>query len=97
MVYRLYGFLLLEMCCAIIEKRVYSYYQPERGNAATFINRYSRKEFFNHLLSYNYTEASAKQVKKLKKSKEIKEMSCYPDDNSIKMIDGILVVKLQDK
>lgn len=36
-------------------------------------------------------------MKKLKKSKEVKEMSCYPDDNSIKMIDGILVVKLQDK
>ena len=66
------------------------------GNDSTFINRYSRIRFFNHLLSYNYTEASAEQIAALKKTTEVKEMACYPNDNSIKMVDGILVVKLKN-
>ena len=32
----------------------------------------------------------------LKDMKKVKEMNCYPNDNSIKMIDGILVVKLEE-
>lgn len=67
------------------------------GNASIFVNRYSRIRFFNHLLSYDYTEASAQQIEAIKNTKEFKKMSCYPNDNSIKMIDGILVVKLKNK
>lgn len=48
------------------------------------------------LLSYKYKKADASQIKMLKDMKKVKEMNCYPNDNSIKMIDGILVVKLEE-
>lgn len=66
------------------------------GNDSTFINRYSRIRFFNHILSFQYTEVSGEQLDKIKKKKEVKNMKSYPNDNSIKMVDGVLVVKLKN-
>ena len=66
------------------------------GNESSLINHYSRNRFMKVLLSYKYKKADDSQIEKLENMKEVKEMNCYPNDNSIKMIDGILVVKLEE-
>lgn len=66
------------------------------GNESSLINHYSRNRFMKVLLSYKYKKADDSQIEILKDMKKVKEMNCYPNDNSIKMIDGILVVKLEE-
>lgn len=49
------------------------------------------------LVGYKYPLASEETIEKLLAQKEIRSMNCYPSDNSIKVIDGTLVVKLNEE
>lgn len=66
------------------------------GNESSLINHYSRNRFMKVLLSYKYKKADEPQIQALQSLPEVQRMNCYPNDNSIKMIDGILVIKLED-
>lgn len=54
------------------------------------------KHFLDHTLNIRYTEPQLQFVDVIKGSEEYRNMSCYPYENSIRMIDGVLVVKLSD-
>ncbi len=56
----------------------------------------SRKHFKRNLLGYVYTTVGKEEMEVLCSTPEVLEMSCYPDENSIKGIDGKVVVRLND-
>ena len=61
------------------------------GHTSILINRYSRDWFMSNYLGYSYEPVSDEVQKKLEM--ETKDMPSYPDSGSIKVIDGVIVVK----
>lgn len=61
------------------------------GNA---LNIYTRNSFLLYFLGTYYRPVSDDQVEKIKETAEFAQMPIYPDVGSIRIIDGIAVVKL---
>lgn len=64
------------------------------GNSAA--NMYTRTQFLSYFLSSSYVYAGTDAVEQIKQSREFKSMPCYPDEGSIKTINGIITVKFSD-
>ncbi len=60
------------------------------------VNYYSYADYLHYELGSEYTYAFKKQIKKIKKTEEFSEMPCYPLKDSIRLIDGVLVVKFSE-
>lgn len=59
------------------------------------MNKYSGKSWFSNYIGHDvkWDDATAK---KIRKSKEFKEMPCWPNEGSVKVIDRYVVVKFAD-
>ena len=64
------------------------------GNRAA--NMYTRPQFLSYFLSSSYIYAGDDTIEQIEKSEEFKSMPCYPNEGSIKTIDGVIVVKFSD-
>lgn len=67
------------------------------GKGSTYINAYSRNRWIQQYFGYKIPIANEETVRKLKKQPEVKEMPCWPDSGSIKVIDDTVVIKLQNE
>lgn len=54
------------------------------------------KSYMSHYMGFRQPTASDDTIRKLADTEEVRAMPCYPDDGSIKIIDGYIVVKLED-
>ena len=64
----------------------------------SFVPYYSYNErykaYFNYVLMMDTKFVSEKEIDLLSEDERVINMSVYPDKDSIKLIDGVLVVKL---
>lgn len=63
------------------------------GKNSEYINAYSRKWFISAYLGYEPVEVSYEEGMQLSEDPLVQEMPRYPDEGSIKVINGVLVVK----
>ncbi|MBQ9616802.1 MAG: glucosyltransferase domain-containing protein [Oscillibacter sp.] len=54
------------------------------------------KSYMSHYLGFQQSTASSETVEALADSVEVRAMPCYPDDGSIRVVGGCIVVKLED-
>lgn len=66
------------------------------GKSETHINSYSRWHLVTKYLGYAPEFGGYEEVQKWMANEEVQEMSCYPDDGSIKIIDDTIIVKLSE-
>lgn len=66
------------------------------GNARYLVNSYARNKFINAYMGFDIPMAKQERVEELSALSEIQQMPYYPDDGSIKVIDDILVIKLEN-
>ncbi len=66
------------------------------GSADYYINAYSRREWILKYLGVDIQMADDDVADSLKKDIEVKEMSCWPNSGSIKVIGENIVIKLQN-
>jgi len=69
---------------------------PEPVIPHTFLNDYSWKLFIKEWCGFSPKEADAAKREELEALEEVRNMPAYPNDGSIKIIDGILVVKMTE-
>lgn len=60
------------------------------------INAYSRDNFIKRYTGFSWEEIDDETQKVLLEDTTVREMTCYPDDGSIKVIDDIVVIKLEE-
>lgn len=66
------------------------------GTERDFLNIYSRTSWMSLYLGFAPTLADAVTTEALAASDEVRAMPCYPDDGSVRVIDGVVVVKLSE-
>ena len=68
------------------------------GNGTTYINvnAYSRTRWIITYFGYELPMASDETVDRLKNNSIVQDMPCFPDEGSIRIIDGTVVIKLED-
>ncbi len=66
------------------------------GNGTEYINAYSRISWFRAYFGFDIPYASEEWRVALYNDKRVKKMPCYPDNGSIRVIDGTVVIKLED-
>ena len=54
------------------------------------------KSYMSHYLGFRQPTASNDTAAELAATEEVRAMPCYPDDGSIKIVNGYIVVKLED-
>lgn len=64
------------------------------SSALTYFKTYDK--YFNDQLNYNLNLLSEEECRELENTNEVKQMDYYPNKNSIKYINGIVVVKIAD-
>ena len=64
-------------------------------SAIQLINSEFHKNFLKYYIGIDYTYVSDEEIVKIKESNEYKNMNMYPYDNSIKIIDNVIVVKFE--
>ena len=66
------------------------------GNARYLVNSYARNKFINAYIGFDVPMVEQERIEELSSLPEIQQMPCYPDDGSIKVVDDILVIKLEN-
>lgn len=66
------------------------------GKSETNINAYSRTYIITKLLGFAPKFCGYEEITELIKQDEVKQMPCYPDDGSVKVINDVVVVKLEE-
>ena len=66
------------------------------GKSPTNIDSYANGNLFSQYLGFTPVTLPWDEIERLSETQEVKEMPCYPDDGSIKIVDGNLIVKLAD-
>lgn len=66
------------------------------GKLDSNISAYSRNYIIIKYLGFSPRFCGYEEIKELMENEEVKEMPCYPDDGAIRIIDGVVVVKLTD-
>ena len=61
------------------------------------INAYSKEEFIKNYIGTDFEFIKEDSIEKIKETKEFKDMNIYPYCDSIKKIDGTIVVKFSEK
>ena len=60
------------------------------------LQRYSWGEWIRNYFGYTFPVASDNEIAELNKSDEVRNMPCWPNEGSIKVIDDTVVIKCQD-
>ena len=60
------------------------------------LNQYSRISWINHYLGYQIPQASGETLAELMKTDAVREMPCWPNQGSIRIMGDVVVVKLDD-
>lgn len=71
-------------------------YRIKPYNMTSLINNYKWKDFMQLWNGYRPSEVSSEELQRLKELQEVQNMPCYPDDGSIKIIDGAIVIKFNN-
>lgn len=66
------------------------------GNSFNYLNAYSRNNFIRQYVGYSFNSVSDEERELFSSKAEVQQMPSYPNDGSIKVIDGVLVVKLSE-
>ena len=66
------------------------------GKAESNVNSFSRIHIIIEYLGFAPTICGYEETKALMESEEVKNMPGYPDDGSVRIIDGIVVVKFSE-
>lgn len=66
------------------------------GFTEYLLNQYSRNEWIENYVGYRIPTADQQTLEKLADSATVKEMPCYPNAGSIRVIGDTVVVKFQD-
>ena len=66
------------------------------GNDVEYVNAYSRISWFRAYQGFDIKLVADIEKAILYKNEDVKNMPCYPDNGSIKIIDGIVVIKLEN-
>lgn len=64
-----------------------------RTGAVAQLNQYSRAQFVAHYLGYSFRSITEGEAAKY--AAEIDAMSCYPDSGSLRIVDGMVLVRLE--
>lgn len=67
------------------------------GKSETNINGYSRWQIFIQYLGYNPTFLFDDKTSEIAEWEEVQAMPCYPEEDSIQIIDDVIVLKLTDE
>ena len=76
------------------EKMPYDAVGIVESSALTYFKTYDK--YYNDQLNYNLNLLDEDKCRDLEKTSEVKNMEYYPNKNSIKYINGIVVVKISD-
>ena len=66
------------------------------GKTETNINAYSRNYIITKFLGFAPRFCEYGEIKSIMETEEFQAMPCYPDDGSIKIVDGVIVVKCME-
>lgn len=66
------------------------------GRMGSNVGNSSSVHLITKYLGFNPEFCGYEETKKLMDTEEVKEMPCYPDDGAIRVIDGIVVVKMSE-
>ena len=66
------------------------------GKADSNISVYSRNQIITKYLGFAPRFCDYQELKALMENEEVEEMPSYPDDGSIKIVDGVIVVKIME-
>lgn len=73
---------------------------PHYGGVKTateLTNSYSWHHWIRNHTGYGFVFADEKTMQELMQKEEVKAMTCYPDYGSIRIVDGVVVVKFEEK
>lgn len=85
----------------ITDKQYYNRWEPYeefdfQRNSSYTINDYSRDRWLANYHGFVMKNPNDERIEKIINSDEFQNMNCYPDYNSIKVIDGVAVAKLEE-
>lgn len=60
------------------------------------ITAYSKENFIRHYIGVDFNYLTEQELQELENSEEVLQMNVYPYENSIKMIDNVIVVKFAE-
>ena len=66
------------------------------GKSETNISAYSRNQIITKYLGFAPRFCSYEEIVALMENEEVQAMPSYPDDGSIKIVDGVIVVKIME-
>lgn len=66
------------------------------GNVNSLVNEYSRDYYIINYLGFWYQPADSWKIDELKEQDMVKQMPCYPNSGSIKILDDTIVIKLSE-
>lgn len=72
----------------------YEYLDITIEGIADIVNMYSMDEFIRCYCGYQYTAATEEEI--MARKEQIQSMPLYPEDGSVQVIDGVVVVKFQE-
>lgn len=64
------------------------------GKAQSNIGTYANGNIIGQFLGFTPVTLPWEEIERLSETKEIKEMPCYPEDGSIKIVNENIIVKL---
>ena len=60
------------------------------------LNVYSRARYLAYFLGVHYKDVTLEQEEQLRQTAAFQQMPCYPDEGSIRNINGIITVKMEE-
>ena len=68
------------------------------GNETTssLINAYSRLSWIRNYFGYNISFVDEEQLTDLEKNPQVVNMSCFPNEGSIQIVNNVVVIKLEN-
>ena len=78
-------------------KEVTEFQFGARGTAASLINAYSRMNWMYLYFCVRQPTVSNEELREIQAEQTVQDMPCYPDDGSIQVVDGVIVLKLENQ
>lgn len=66
------------------------------GNNPIYINRYSRMRWIEKYFGYKVSPEEEEVIENLENNENVKNMPCWPDNGSVKVIGEKIVIKLEN-
>lgn len=71
-------------------------YYDSTNPGNVLINKYSRQWWIQYYVGYLVPMADSSELEQVTQTETFREMPCWPDEGSIKVIDDLLVIKFQE-